>query len=77
MSDGDPEDIRAAMNPRRKRPAIWSRLGAGLVTGASDDDPSGIGTYAQAGAAFGFQLAWTLLFSLMGIVALGYLTSAI
>jgi hypothetical protein len=36
-------------------------LGPGLVTGASDDDPSGIATYAQAGALFGFGLAWTLL----------------
>ena len=63
MVDGDPGDIQVGVDPRRKRPAIWSRLGAGLITGASDDDPSGIGTYAQAGAAFGFQLAWTLLFS--------------
>jgi NRAMP (natural resistance-associated macrophage protein)-like metal ion transporter len=36
-------------------------LGPGLITGASDDDPSGIATYSQAGAQFGFQLAWTLL----------------
>ncbi len=37
----------------------FRRLGPGLVTGASDDDPSGIGTYSQAGAAFGFRLLWT------------------
>lgn len=42
---------------------IWSTLGAGLITGASDDDPSGIATYSQAGASFGYQLAWTLLFT--------------
>jgi Mn2+/Fe2+ NRAMP family transporter len=36
-------------------------LGPGLVTGASDDDPSGIATYAQAGAQFGFGLTWTML----------------
>jgi NRAMP (natural resistance-associated macrophage protein)-like metal ion transporter len=42
---------------------LWSRLGAGLITGASDDDPSGIATYAQAGATFGYQLAWTMLFT--------------
>ena len=36
-------------------------LGPGLITGASDDDPSGIATYAQAGARFGFELGWTLL----------------
>ena len=36
-------------------------LGPGLVTGASDDDPSGIATYAQAGSNFGFGLLWTAL----------------
>jgi hypothetical protein len=39
-------------------------LGPGLVTGASDDDPSGIGTYSQVGAQFGHGLLWTMhLFS--------------
>ena len=38
-------------------------LGPGLITGASDDDPSGIATYSQAGAQFGFDLGWTLLFT--------------
>src|ERR1700756_4798756 len=36
-------------------------LGPGLVTGASDDDPSGIGTYSQAGAQLGFGIGWTML----------------
>jgi len=39
-------------------------LGPGLITGASDDDPSGIATYSQAGARFGHGMLWTLLFSL-------------
>jgi NRAMP (natural resistance-associated macrophage protein)-like metal ion transporter len=43
------------------KPRLWKLLGPGLVTGAADDDPSGIATYSQAGAQFGFQLAWTLL----------------
>lgn len=45
-------------------------LGPGLITGASDDDPSGIATYSQAGAQFGYGLAWTMLFSypLMSVV---------
>ena len=43
------------------KPRLWKRFGPGLITGASDDDPSGIATYSQAGARFGFQLAWTLL----------------
>ncbi len=37
-------------------------LGPGLVTGAADDDPSGIGTYSQVGAQFGYGMAWTMLF---------------
>jgi NRAMP (natural resistance-associated macrophage protein)-like metal ion transporter len=43
------------------KPRLWTVLGPGLVTGAADDDPSGIATYSQAGAQFGFQLGWTLL----------------
>jgi Mn2+/Fe2+ NRAMP family transporter len=39
------------------------RLGPGLITGASDDDPSGIGTYSQAGAQLGFGIGWTMLIS--------------
>jgi NRAMP (natural resistance-associated macrophage protein)-like metal ion transporter len=41
-----------------------SKLGPGLITGAADDDPSGIGTYSQVGAQFGYGLSWSLLFSL-------------
>ena len=43
------------------KPRLWKVLGPGLITGASDDDPSGIATYSQAGAKFGYQLAWTML----------------
>jgi NRAMP (natural resistance-associated macrophage protein)-like metal ion transporter len=43
------------------KPRLLEVLGPGLVTGAADDDPSGIATYSQAGAQFGFQLGWTLL----------------
>ena len=43
------------------RPRLWGVLGPGLITGASDDDPSGIATYSQAGAQFGYGLSWTLL----------------
>ena len=39
-------------------------LGPGVITGASDDDPSGIATYSQAGAKFGLGLLWTVLFQL-------------
>jgi NRAMP (natural resistance-associated macrophage protein)-like metal ion transporter len=45
------------------RPKLLDIIGPGLITGASDDDPSGIGTYSQAGAQFGTAMGWTLLFS--------------
>ncbi len=44
-------------------PPLLEVLGPGLITGAADDDPSGIATYSQAGAQFGYDLGWTLLFS--------------
>lgn len=43
--------------------SFWKNLGPGLVTGASDDDPSGIATYSAAGAQFGLQLLWTAIFT--------------
>ena len=44
-----------------ERPKLRDIMGPGLITGASDDDPSGIATYSQAGAQFGYNLGWTLL----------------
>lgn len=51
------------MNLRRRfrSIALFEQLGPGLVTGAADDDPSGIATYSQAGAQFGFGLLWTMV----------------
>lgn len=46
----------------KKKKGFLAQLGPGLITGASDDDPSGIATYSQAGAGFGFGLLWVLLF---------------
>lgn len=48
----------------------WKKLGPGLVTGASDDDPSGIATYSQAGAAYGLATLWTAIvaFPLMAAI---------
>jgi NRAMP (natural resistance-associated macrophage protein)-like metal ion transporter len=42
---------------------FFSKLGPGIITGASDDDPSGIATYSQVGAQFGYAMLWTMLFS--------------
>jgi NRAMP (natural resistance-associated macrophage protein)-like metal ion transporter len=48
---------------RLKQSRVFRALGPGLITGAADDDPSGIATYSQAGAQFGFSITWTLLFT--------------
>jgi NRAMP (natural resistance-associated macrophage protein)-like metal ion transporter len=47
-----------------EKKSFLQSLGPGLITGAADDDPSGIGTYSQVGAQFGYGLSWSLLFSL-------------
>lgn len=54
----------------KKAGAYWNTLGPGLTTGAADDDPSGITTYSQTGATYGFQLLWLSLFTfpLMSVV---------
>ena len=52
-------------------------LGPGLITGASDDDPSGIATYSQAGAQFGFAISWTMLFSYPLMVAIQQISARI
>ncbi|WP_081504177.1 NRAMP family divalent metal transporter [Sphingomonas sp. PAMC 26621] len=69
------DDAEADAGPSRESPAIAvtlpiahattviRSLGPGLVTGAADDDPSGIATYSQIGAQFGYAFAWTMLFS--------------
>src|SRR3989344_1096209 len=50
------KDVKAARN-------YWKTLGPGLTTGAADDDPSGIATYSQAGARYGFSFLWTAAFT--------------
>lgn len=60
----------ALVVPPPKPASFLQSLGPGLVTGAADDDPSGIATYSQVGAQFGYGLAWTMLFSfpLMAVI---------
>ena len=57
-------------NNVKKAKDFWHMLGPGLTTGASDDDPSGVTTYSQTGAQYGFQLLWLSLFTfpLMSVV---------
>jgi NRAMP (natural resistance-associated macrophage protein)-like metal ion transporter len=61
MADATPERHEGVKQP--EIPPLLQVLGPGLITGASDDDPSGIATYSQAGAQFGFGLSWVMLFS--------------
>jgi NRAMP (natural resistance-associated macrophage protein)-like metal ion transporter len=68
--------MRGTTDPQRAwRPSVsrvLGRIGPGIITGVADDDPSGIATYAQAGAQFGFNMLWTmpLAFPLMAAVQL-------
>src|SRR5205823_4980359 len=65
MSQLNRETAFVSCSTRIQAPQKWlfSKLGPGLVTGASDDDPSGIATYSQVGAQFGYGMLWTLVFS--------------
>ncbi len=56
---------------------IVRRLGPGLIAGASDDDPSGIATYSQAGAQLGYAISWTMLFSYPLMVAIQQISAQI
>ena len=61
-----PETKRSSAGLRR----IANAFGPGLVTGAADDDPSGIATYSQAGAQFGFNLLWTIFLTTPFMIAI-------
>jgi NRAMP (natural resistance-associated macrophage protein)-like metal ion transporter len=68
------------MPDRVKRPdrlKLLRVLGPGLITGAADDDPSGIATYSQVGAQFGYGLAWTLVLSYPLMVAIQEISARI
>jgi Mn2+/Fe2+ NRAMP family transporter len=50
--------------------SFWQNLSAGLITGAADDDPSGIATYSQVGAAFGYGMLWCILLTMPFMIAI-------
>jgi NRAMP (natural resistance-associated macrophage protein)-like metal ion transporter len=60
--------------PRTRQHAVLRSLGLGLITGAADDDCSAIGTYAQAGAQFGYRILWTAPVTLPMMIAVVYLS---
>jgi NRAMP (natural resistance-associated macrophage protein)-like metal ion transporter len=64
------EEPAAPLKPRNAVLRFLAVLGPGLVTGAADDDPSGIATYSQVGAQFGYAMGWTMLFSYPLMVAI-------
>lgn len=63
--------------PRLRSAAVFKQLGPGLVTGAADDDPSGIATYSQAGAHSGFALLWTMVLTFPLMVAIQLIAARI
>lgn len=70
-------DRRARARRRKPAPIGPPALGAGLITGAADDDPSGIATYSQAGAQFGYAMLWTMPLTLPLMVAIQLVSARI
>src|ERR1700726_4642267 len=62
---------------RRAVKSLFAMLGPGLVTGAADDDPSGIATYSQAGAQFGYALGWTMFLTTPFMIAIQLVSARI
>jgi len=62
---------------RRSAKALFAMLGPGLVTGAADDDPSGIATYSQGGAQFGYSLCWTMFLTAPFMIAIQLVSARI
>jgi Mn2+/Fe2+ NRAMP family transporter len=64
-------DINPSDQPDTEVKSWLQKLGPGLITGAADDDPSGIATYSQAGAQFGFNMLWTIVIGSVAITRCG------
>jgi NRAMP (natural resistance-associated macrophage protein)-like metal ion transporter len=77
MSAGGAKSAATRGDEKPKRYGVLRALGPGLITGAADDDPSGIATYSQAGAQFGFAITWTLLFTYPLMVAIQEISARI
>ena len=56
---------------------LWGNLSAGLITGAADDDPSGIATYSQVGAAFGYGMLWCIVLTMPLMIAIQAISAGI
>ncbi len=69
--------LHRRVSARLQNPSVWQCLGPGLVTGAADDDPSGIATYSQTGAQFGLETLWTLWLTYPLMVAMQFVSALI
>jgi len=70
-------DVDASAKADSEADSWFAKLGPGLITGAADDDPSGIATYSQAGAQFGLNLLWTVLLTYPLMVAIQVVSARI
>src|SRR5262252_3236903 len=80
MEQGPPPGSAAAAARSPKARGLWrvvQAIGPGLITGAADDDPSGIGTYVQTGAQLGYAQLWTALFVLPLLTAVQEATARV
>jgi NRAMP (natural resistance-associated macrophage protein)-like metal ion transporter len=73
-ADPKVEELRHEGNPLKRALLV---MGPGLITGASDDDPSGVGTYVQAGASYGFATLWTTIVMLPMMTSVQYISAKI
>ena len=74
MSD---KPAKPGLRGRLNAAPLLKQLGPGLITGAADDDPSGIATYSQGGAQFGFNLLWTMPLTFPLMVAIQTISARI
>lgn len=63
-------DLKNTRTATQNHTGLLARLGPGLITGAADDDSSGIATYSQVGAQFGYGMLWTMLFTFLLMAAI-------
>jgi NRAMP (natural resistance-associated macrophage protein)-like metal ion transporter len=68
---------KTGLKSRLHNAPLLEKLGPGLITGAADDDPSGIATYSQGGAQFGFNLLWTLVLTFPLMVSIQMISALI
>src|SRR5947209_644651 len=71
------ETIEEQQEEERRHVPLLKKLGPGLITGAADDDPSGIATYSQAGAQYGYGLLWSSVFTLPLMVGIQIVSARI